>query len=196
MGGLAVLYLHAPVKEDLGRAVFPALTSTGSSLSPVLTLPLQSGRFEQAGLPEWRGLVPPHQPAPGCSQGPSRIPFWLADHGWDQALNGWHRGLLAGLSLAPGAKQEVLGTDPRACPSWSMTSLGTSWPLKVWSPGRRTGLGAPVLAGNLSLPFPAMDSGSWGFSPPAGYPGGGRVGWPRTDRGLLGLREDLSYQRC
>ena len=71
MGGPAVLYVHAPVKEDLGRAVFPALTSTGSSLSPVLTLPLQSGRSEQAGLPEWRGLVPPHQPAPGCSKGPA-----------------------------------------------------------------------------------------------------------------------------
>ena len=42
-------------------------------------------------------------------------------------------------------------------------------------------MGAPVLAGNLSLPFPAMDSGSWGFSPPASDPGGGG-GRLSTDR--------------
>lgn len=57
--GAQLCSTHTPVEEALGRAP----PSAGTSLSPVLSLPLQPGRsfpvsFEQAELPAWRGCEP------------------------------------------------------------------------------------------------------------------------------------------
>lgn len=68
MGGLAVLCMPATGKKDLGRAVSSAPTSTATSLSPVLGLPLQSGR-SRSELCKGRaaGVEGAGTPSPTCS---------------------------------------------------------------------------------------------------------------------------------
>lgn len=120
------------------------------------------------------------------------MPFQLAGSGWNQALaagtetsskaSRWHPGKVS-------APLTALGTDPRACPSRSVSSL---WgqpghilafeSLVSWEESRFQGCSPSQ---HLQSCFPAMDSQAYGVltthQPPLG------VGWPEFERGFLGL---------